>query len=745
MTLVGIRKEDQDAVFKLVAAILHLGNIEFQQGDDEAAKITNEESRQALVATSELLGVDAKGMERILTTRTRVTPEGPIASPIDVRAAENNRDSLAKTLYSNMFDWLVEAINSSIGQSKDASSLVGVLDIYGFEQFTQNDFEQLCINLANEKLQQHFNQHVFKMEQAEYERESIEWSYIEFVDNQDVLDLLEGRLGVLDLLDETCRFPKATYNDFAQKLYSTPSVSSSTRFSKPRLSQTDFTISHYAGGVTYQTNNFLEKNADFVVAEHYSLLSSSTESFLKVLFPADNGNNVKELPLTPTRGVSSSFKFSSVASRFKTQLADLMVALRTMEPHYIRCIKPNSGNQPMEFENANVLMQLRCGGVLEAVRISCAGYPTKPFYEEFVDHFWPLSPNSEASLDDRALTQRIVTSVLGAEGYQFGKTRVFLRAGKMAELDKRRTDVLNAAAIKIQTAIRGWMAREQFKRAVQAVILIQANARGYMARTVAYELRRNRAAIVIQSMIRQYHARKKVRTAINAATFIQRAYRSYLSRKVEMAEAKTRAATIIQSNWRRYCAQREYVRVINAVIIAQCAWRRKLAKRELRRRRTEAKESGKLLQDKQALEVKVRDLQKKIETLQRQRNELRQQLRAEKAAREVAEKKTISVEKQASESALAATAAASSLLEEARASNGALVAEVDSLKGELATSKESSLQQQNVLTSEIQGLKTTLANLEQQYKELMVGFIFIVLCNENFDCIINFITNSTCL
>jgi len=160
-----------------------------------------------LAAAAELLGVSPDSLKHSLTTRTRHTRDGPIVSPINVKAAADSRDALAKTIYARMFDWLVDTVNKSIGQDPDAFAVVGVLDIYGFEAFKENDFEQFCINLANEKLQQHFNQHVFKMEQAEYEKEKIDWSYIKFVDNQDVLDLIEKKpFGIIDLLDETCRF-----------------------------------------------------------------------------------------------------------------------------------------------------------------------------------------------------------------------------------------------------------------------------------------------------------------------------------------------------------------------------------------------------------------------------------------------------------------------------------------------------------------------------------------------------------
>jgi myosin-5 len=717
MTLVGMPEEAQNSVFRAVAAVLHLGNVIFADDGNEAAQVVAGDGEQSLNLAADLLGVDTDGLRKILTTRTRQTPDGPIVSPIDVKAAEDNRDSLSKTLYSRMFDWLVDCINRSIGQDPSAASLIGVLDIYGFEQFQQNDFEQLTINLANEKLQQHFNQHVFKMEQAEYEKEGIEWSYIEFVDNQDVLDVVESKMGILDLLDETCRFPKATHQDYAQKLYSTPNVSESKRFSKPRLAQSDFTIAHYAGEVTYKTENFLVKNRDFIVAEHQALMMSSTQQFVQELFPTEDAGNATAGANGATPGGGSSYKFSSVGSRFKRQLTDLMDTLHTMEPHYIRCIKPNGLNSPMEFENSNVLHQLRCGGVLEAVRISCAGYPTKPRYEEFVDHFWPLAVNS-LDEDDKTVTKKIVEGVLGNEGSQFGSTRVFLRAGKMAELDKRRTEVLNSAATTIQRFARGWMARLQYQRAQAAVLKLQAAVRGMLARRVAEDLRRNKAAKVVQTAWRRHVARQRFHDAVRAVLRIQGAFRRYMARKAVIAENTRHAALVIQSNWRRYQAQKDFVEFRGAVIKAQCAWRRKLAKRELRRRRTEARESGKLLQDKQDLEKKVVEQENVLANLQNQRNELRQQLRNEKAAREAAEKRAQEAENNGTAARAAVGAAAAAELAKEKAAREVLAAEVGSLKQQTAAIKEAAAAEQARATAETDELRSKLKNLERKAKEI---------------------------
>ncbi|KAE9604687.1 putative myosin ATPase [Lupinus albus] len=313
MDSIGISEEEQEAIFRVVAAVLHLGNVEFSKGEEiDSSVIKDENSRFHLNMTADLLKCDTMSLEDALIKRAIVTPEEVITRTLDSIAAVGSRDALAKTIYSRLFDWLVEKINISIGQDPNSKSIIGVLDIYGFESFKVNRlantssgmYDSFCINFTNEKLQQHFNQHVFKMEQEEYTQEEINWSYIEFVDNQDVLDLIEKKPGgIIALLDEACMFPKSTHDTFAQNLYQT--FKNNKRFIKPKLSQTSFTISHYAGEVIYQADMFLEKNKDYVVAEHKDLLTLSKCSFVAGLFP-----------YSPEVSSKSS-KFSSTGSRFK--------------------------------------------------------------------------------------------------------------------------------------------------------------------------------------------------------------------------------------------------------------------------------------------------------------------------------------------------------------------------------------------------------------------------------------------
>eukprot|EP00803_Ostreobium_quekettii_P000595 evm.model.scf_649.4 EVM.evm.TU.scf_649.4 scf_649:26519-48447(+) len=628
MSLVGIPEKDQMDVFRTVAAVLHIGNIAFVDGvETESSELADDKATFHLNAAAKLLGVSAEGLKHALTTRTRSTPDGKIVSPLPPAASMDNRDTLSKTIYSKLFDWLVSAVNTSIGQDPNCRCVIGVLDIYGFECFTENDFEQFCINLANEKLQQHFNQHVFKMEQAEYEKEKIDWSYIEFVDNQDVLDLIENKMGILDLLDETCKFGNSTADDLAQKLYQADTVMKHKRFSKPRRSVTSFTLDHYAGAVTYQVTNFMAKNKDFVIFEHQDLLGSSGLEFVTVLFkseedaPKANGKS----------GNKSAYKFSSVGSRFKKQLHELMSTLHTMSPHYIRCIKPNSVNQPMNYENVYCLHQLRCGGVLEAVRISCAGYPTKRLYGDFVDHFWPLAIKQyHGNVSDKELCKEIVTKA-GVEDFQMGISKLFLRSGGLAILDKKRTELLMASATRIQKSVKGYLQRKRYQKTLKAVVVIQAHTRGMFARRLAAQKRRLRAAVIIQKYTRRHQAREAYNNTYRAVLRMQAGWRGHKARMAVHDLRVQRAATKIQRIWRGYMARKEYQRIVHAAIVIQCGRRVVLARRLKKKLKAEAKEAGKLLADKKKLQERNRDLEALLAHVQDQRNDLKKFLKEEKA------------------------------------------------------------------------------------------------------------------
>ncbi|KAF7804577.1 myosin-6-like isoform X2 [Senna tora] len=574
MDVVGISSQEQDAIFRVVAAILHLGNIEFAKGKDIDSSVPKDEkSRFHLKTAAELFMCDAKALEDSLCKRVIVTRDETIIKSLDPAAAVLSRDALAKIVYSRLFDWLVEKINSSIGQDPESKSLIGVLDIYGFESFKNNRFvgsflqvtiflqilegigdpifEQFCINLTNEKLQQHFNQHVFKMEQEEYKKEEIDWSYIEFVDNQDILDLIEK--------------------------------------------------------VTYQTELFLDKNKDYVVAEHQALLSASKCPFVSGLFPPSPEESSKQS------------KFSSIGSRFKQQLQSLLETLSATEPHYIRCVKPNNLLKPAIFENKNVLQQLRCGGVMEAIRISCAGYPTRKTFDEFVDRFSLLAPEAlDGSPDEITACKRILEKV-GLQGYQIGKTKVFLRAGQMADLDTRRSEVLGKSASIIQRKVRSYLARRSFVLLRLSAIQIQAACRGQLARHVYEEKLREASSLMIQRCFRMHMARKAYKELYVSAVSIQTGMRGMAARSELRFRKQTRAAIVIQSHCRKYLAQHHFKDLKKAAIITQCAWRGKVARRELRKLKMAAKETGALQAAKNKLEKQVEDLTLRLQLEKRLR------------------------------------------------------------------------------------------------------------------------------
>ncbi|XP_031262492.1 myosin-16 isoform X2 [Pistacia vera] len=579
MDILGMSKKEQDAIFRVVAAILHLGNIDFAKGDEDSSVIKDDESKFHLKMTAELLMCDPHALEDALCKRVMITREEIIKKSLDPLGATVSRDGLAKTIYARLFDWLVDKINISIGQDPRSNCLIGILDIYGFESFETNSFEQFCINLTNEKLQQHFNQHVFKMEQNEYSKEEIDWSYVEFIDNQDVLDLIEKKPGgIIALLDEACMFPKSSHETFAQKLYQT--FKDHKRFIKPKLTRSDFTIVHYAGEVQYQSDLFLDKNKDYVVPEHQNLLSASNCSFVAALFP----------PLSVETTKSS--KFSSIGSRFKLQLQQLMDTLNSTEPLYIRCVKPNNLLKPALFDNISVMQQLRSGGVLEAIRIKCAGYPAHRTFSEFLDRFSILAPEILKQNYEEKDACKWILAKMELTGYQIGKTKVFLRAGQLAELDARRTVVLGGSAKVIQSQVRTLITQKHYNAICCASVHIQSFCRGELARQYYTYLKRATAAVKIQKNLRRLVSRKDYFNVKAAAILLQTCLRTMAAQREFRYRRHARAAVIIQARWGSHRASSYYKKLRTALVFTQSRWRGITAQREVRKlKMTDTKEA----------------------------------------------------------------------------------------------------------------------------------------------------------
>ncbi|WZZ85836.1 myosin-13 isoform X5 [Brassica napus] len=679
MGIVGISVEEQEAIFRVLAAILHLGNIEFTNGEETDSSVPKD--NKSLKIAAELFMCDEQALEDSLCKRVMVTPEETISRCLDPESAAFSRDALAKFVYARLFDWIVNKINNSIGQDPDSKHMIGVLDIYGFESFKTNSFEQFCINLTNEKLQHHFNEHVLKMEQDEYKKEEIAWNHIEFPDNREVLQLIEKKPGgIIALLDEACMFPRSTHETFSQKLYET--FKTNKHFSKPKLARTDFTVCHYAGDVTYQTQQFLEKNKDYVVAEHQALLGASRCTFIAGLFPS------------LVEDASKQTKFSSVASQFKQQLALLMERLSTTEPRYIRCVKPNNLLKPSIFENQNVLQQLRCGGMMEAIEICRAGYPTRKHFDEFLDRFSVLASSTlDKCSDEKAACKKLLEAV-GLKGYQIGKTKVLLMAGQMAELDARRTDVLGRAARIIQRKFRSYML-------LKAAINMQAVCRGQLSRHIFEDLRRKEAAALkIQRALRIYLER---RSYIEAVVTVQSGLRGMAARDV--LGRKIKATLAIQIHCRRYLAESHYKKLKKAAITTQSAWRARLARKELRELKMAAKETGALQAAKSKLEKQVEDLTLRLQLEKRMRVDVEESKTQENAKLQLALKE---IQLQFKETEV-------SLLKEVEAAKKTAEMVPPVVKEEVPIVVDTELVEK--LKSENDNLKSMLSSLEQKIDE----------------------------
>uniref|UniRef100_A0A8B9VV74 Myosin VC n=1 Tax=Anas zonorhyncha TaxID=75864 RepID=A0A8B9VV74_9AVES len=530
--LLGLKEDFQMDIFKTLAAILHLGNVEITAVGDERSSISPEDSHLNIFC--ELLDLNFDKITQWLCHRKIITTSETVIKPMTKAQAVNARDALAKKIYSHLFDFIVERINQALQFTGKQHTFIGVLDIYGFETFDVNSFEQFCINYANEKLQLQFNLHVFKLEQEEYMKEDIPWTLIDFYDNQPVIDLIEAKMGILELLDEECLLPHGTDENWLQKLYNN-FVNKNALFEKPRMSNTSFIIQHFADKVEYKCEGFLEKNRDTVY-----------EVLMEIL---------KE-------------------SKFRSSLSLLMETLNATTPHYVRCIKPNDEKQPFEFDSKRVAQQLRACGVLETIRISAQSYPSRWTYIEFFSRYSILMTQQELSLNDKKQICKIVLQRLiqDPNQYQFGRTKIFFRAGQVAYLEKLRSDKLRHACIMIQKSVRGWLQRKKFLRIKQAAVTIQQYFRGQQAIT-ARALKQTWAAIVIQKYCRGYLVRKLCQLIHVAAVTIQAFTRGFLARKKYRKMLEEHKAVILQKYARAWLARRRFQNIRRFVSNIQLSYR----------------------------------------------------------------------------------------------------------------------------------------------------------------------------
>ncbi|XP_065839578.1 unconventional myosin-X-like [Oscarella lobularis] len=493
MLTMQFSEENINDVFQVLAGILHLGNIQFVTAG--GAQI---EARKIVQFVAHLLSLDVYQLEDALTKRMMVMRGEEITTPLDVHQAADSRDSMAMALYATTFRWVLKKINSRI-HGNESFRFIGVLDIFGFENFTVNRFEQFNINFANEKLQEYFNKHIFSLEQHEYNKEGIQWVEIDWVDNTECLDLIEKKLGILDLLDEESRFPKGTDQTFLTKLHSAHAGNS--YYVKPRVSGTTFGIKHYAGEVMYDTVGLLDKNRDTFRDDILNALKESRSDFIYDLFEHMEPSTSDQ----KRGGRSRAKKKMTVSSQFKDSLHSLMSTLSQANPYFVRCIKPNGSKVSNKFEPDLVMSQLRYSGMMETVRIRRAGFPVRRLFADFIFRYRVLARGLGGDPRDVAGSVAKQFDESGTH-WQLGKTKIFLRENLETLLEKEREKQLDAVARIIQAWMIGFLTRKRYLKTKQRIVVLQKVYRGHFYRKRYLETRR--AIIVFQKFARGWSARK---------------------------------------------------------------------------------------------------------------------------------------------------------------------------------------------------------------------------------------------
>ncbi|XP_035242841.1 myosin VIb isoform X1 [Anguilla anguilla] len=508
MKKIGLDDTEKLDLFRVVAGVLHLGNIDFEEtGSSSGGCSLKNQSNQTLEYCADLLGLDQEDLRVSLTTRVMLTTAGGakgtvIKVPLKVEQANNARDALAKAVYSRLFDHVVTRVNQCF-PFQSSSNFIGVLDIAGFEYFEHNSFEQFCINYCNEKLQQFFNERILKEEQELYQKEGLGVNEVHYVDNQDCIDLVEAKLvGVLDILDEENRLPQPSDQHFAEAVHS--KHKDHFRLTVPRKSKLavhrnvrddeGFIIRHFAGAVCYETAKFVEKNNDALHMSLESLVSESKDKFVRELF--ESYNNAKD-----SKQKAGKLSFISVGNKFKTQLNLLLEKLRSTGSSFIRCVKPNLKMVSHQFEGAQILSQLQCSGMVSVLDLMQGGFPSRAPFHELYNMYKQYMPSKLTRLDPRLFCKALFMALgLNENDYKFGLTRVFFRPGKFAEFDQiMKSDPEHLA--ELVKRVNQWLIHSRWKK-VQWCSLSVIKLKNKMSYRAA-------ACVKIQKTVRMWLCRRK--------------------------------------------------------------------------------------------------------------------------------------------------------------------------------------------------------------------------------------------
>ncbi|XP_033248674.1 myosin heavy chain, muscle isoform X41 [Drosophila miranda] len=485
--ILGFTKQEKEDVYRITAAVMHMGGMKFKQrGREEQAEQDGEEEGGRV---SKLFGCDpAELYKNLLKPRIKVGNEF-VTQGRNVQQVSNSIGALCKGVFDRLFKWLVKKCNETLDTKQKRQHFIGVLDIAGFEIFDYNGFEQLCINFTNEKLQQFFNHHMFVLEQEEYKREGIDWAFIDFgMDLLACIDLIEKPMGILSILEEESMFPKATDQTFSEKLTNTH-LGKSAPFQKPKPPKpgqqaAHFAIGHYAGCVSYNITGWLEKNKDPLNDTVVDQFKKSQNKLLIEIFADHPGQSGGGEQAKGGRGKKGG-GFATVSSAYKEQLNSLMAILRSTQPHFVRCIIPNEMKQPGLVDAHLVMHQLTCNGVLEGIRICRKGFPNRMVYPDFKMRYKIMCPKQLQGVEkDKKAADIIIKFIdLPEDQYRLGNTKVFFRAGVLGQMEEFRDERLGKIMSWMQAWARGYLSRKGFKKLQEqrvALKVVQRNLRKYL-------------------------------------------------------------------------------------------------------------------------------------------------------------------------------------------------------------------------------------------------------------------------
>ncbi|AWP21046.1 Myosin IIIA [Scophthalmus maximus] len=577
--VIGFTLEELGSVYSTLAAVLNSGDIEFcPVASEHQTDKSNISNISVLENVSSLLRIRSDELQEALTSHCVVARGETIVRPNTVEKAAEVRDAMGKALYGRLFSWIVNRINSLLRPDShlgedDKGLNIGILDIFGFENFKRNSFEQLCINIANEQIQFYFNQHIFAWEQDEYLNEEVDARMIEYEDNRPLLDLfLQKPMGMLSLLDEESRFPQATDQTLVEKFEDNLKTKC---FWRPKRVDLGFGIHHYAGKVIYNAAGFLAKNRDTLPADIVLLLRSSENELVRKLvthpltktgnlaFTKGKGINTMRSSRTPTRTINfaktgdqgdvpyhpretTNMRTQTVASYFRYSLMDLLSKMVAGQPHFVRCIKPNNDRQANKFDREKVLVQLRYTGVLETAKIRRQGYSHRILFANFLKRYYIVAFHADK---EPAVTPETCATILEKaklENWAMGKTKVFLKYYHVEHLNLMVQQTTQRLVL-LQAYVRGWLGAKRYRRTIKE---------------------REQSALVLQSAYRGQKVRKRVAGDKSKAKFeafvvrFQAVCRGYLAKKKykELVDEKNKAATKIQARYRGHKERKSFKR-----------------------------------------------------------------------------------------------------------------------------------------------------------------------------------------